>query len=250
MTPEKENQTAHGILALLTVLNLLVLILRLWPLLIPLMLGLLAYGLWAMIHKVQQPETPTHSTPDAQQPRQTPVSEQELITLAFGLLQHRITEQIVAVYPHAKWVWGQPGARERFAAGETLTILLNDAGGYQKATVQVSDLQFYGLFYLPQGSVPTPDPETPPPPTEEIEPEEVDYGLLAFEWVEANMQRLSELNAEAITEGKNSFKIPAEELPHGDSWVSVCRELVRNGFTGAEPVANGIQIQTKPQEGE
>ena len=139
---------------------------------------------------------------------------------------------------------------DQFAAGQPLTILLNSAGGYQKATVWVKDLQFAGLVYTSvSGSSAghsgdqTSEPEEPP-----AEQKEVDYGLLSFEWVEANMQRLNALNNEAVAAGQDGFRISAEELPHGDSWPTLCAELVRNGFTAAEPMADGIHVKIRITE--
>jgi hypothetical protein len=76
----------------------------------------------------------------------------------------------------------------------------------------------------------------------------VDYGLLSFEWVEANMQHLNELSNETVAVGLDEFCISAEELPHGDSWPTVCAELVRNGFEAAEPMADGIHVKIKIAE--
>lgn len=247
MTLDKKDQTAHGVLAIFVVLIVLALLLRLWVLLAPLLLGLFVYGLWLLLHKSSQTTAQLSSSSNAPNPQPVPVSEQELVTLAFGLLQRRITEQVIAVHPHAKWVWSEQGARERFAAGGPLTIQLNGAGGYQKASVQVSDLQFHAMLYLTQSGVPV-QPEEIPKPPEEVPPQDtVDYGLLAFEWTEANLQRIYALNNEAVSNGEVKFHIPADELPHGNSWPEVCKELRRNGFAIAEPVADGIQIQIKPQ---
>ena len=67
-------------------------------------------------------------------------------------------------------------------------------------------------------------------------------------WVEANMQHLNELSNEAVAVGQCEFCISAEELPHGDSWTTVCAELVRNGFERAEPMADGIHVKIKITE--
>lgn len=133
MIPEKKNQAAHGALALLVLLAVLALTLRVWIMLIPLMLGLFVYGMWALVHTPEQAADAQQETTDgqtAQRPEQ--VSEQELTTLAFGLLQRRITEQVSAIHPQARWTWAAPGARERFASGGPLLILLNGAGGLPK----------------------------------------------------------------------------------------------------------------------
>lgn len=254
MNPEKKNQTARGGLAVLMALSLLVLFLRLWPLLVPLMLGLFVYGLWTLIRTVNQTAPAQHQTVDVPTAKPVQVSEQELITLAFGLLQRRITEQVTAVHPQANWVWAGPGARERFATGGPLIILLNGAGGYQRASVLVNDLKFYKLCYLPTNGVPISTEDLPKHQETSAQPEEmpeeVNYGLLAFEWTEANIQHIYEQNDEAITNNQTEFHIPEEELPHGDSWPSICAELMRNGFLDAQPVANGIRIKIKLQEEE
>ena len=111
-------------------------------------------------------------------------------------------------------------------------------------------MQFAGLVYTSvsgsragHSGDQTAEPEEPP-----AEQKEVDYGLLSFEWVEANMQRLNALNNEAVAAGQDGFRISAEELPHGDSWPTLCAELVRNGFTAAEPMADGIHVKIKITE--
>lgn len=250
MTPEKKKQLGHDLMAMILMLALLVAITRLWPVLLLMILGLFGYALWMLVQNGKQPVV---FTPPPLQALPAPVTEQEVITVAFGLLQRRVTQQVTAIYPQARWVWSEPGARERFAAGGPLLILLNSAGGYQKALVQVSDLQLYSLTYLQNTAEGNgqPDPETEPQPEEETpeSPEPVDYGLLAFEWVEANLQRLNVQGNEAIAQSQAGFRIPSEELPHGDSWQTVCEELVRAGFSAAEALADGIQVQIKLPKG-
>lgn len=247
MTPDKKKHLLHDILTVIMLLAVLLTIVRLWPLLLLLLIGLIAYALWVLFHVARQP-VKTEPVPLLMLP--APVTEQSLLSAAFGLLQRKITEQVVIRYPDARWVWGASNTFDQFAAGQPLTILLNSAGGYQKATVWVKDLQFAGLVYTSvSGSSAghsgdqTSEPEEPP-----AEQKEVDYGLLSFEWVEANMQRLNALNNEAVAAGQDGFRISAEELPHGDSWPTLCAELVRNGFTAAEPMADGIHVKIRITE--
>ena len=247
MTPDKKKHLLHDILTVIMLLAVLLTIVRLWPLLLLLLIGLIAYALWVLFHVARQP-VKTEPVPLLMLP--APVTEQSLLSAAFGLLQRKITEQVVIRYPDARWVWGASNTFDQFAAGQPLTILLNSAGGYQKATVWVKDLQFAGLVYTSvSGSSAghsgdqTAEPEEPP-----AEQKEVDYGLLSFEWVEANMQRLNALNNEAVAAGQDGFRISAEELPHGDSWPTLCAELVRNGFTAAEPMADGIHVKIRITE--
>ena len=249
MTPEKKKQLGHDLMAMVLMLALLVTITRLWPILLLMILGLFGYALWSLTRVEKQPII---ITPPQLQALPAPVTEQEVITVAFGLLQRRVNQQVTAIYPQARWVWSEPGARERFAAGGPLIILLNGAGGYQKALVQVSDLQLYSLTYLKKGVEDNAPSNREPDVSLQEEPEppaSIDYGLLAFEWVEANMQRLNSLANEAVAGGQTGFRIPSEELPHGDSWQTVCEELVRAGFSAAEAMADGIQVQIKSQKG-
>lgn len=243
MTPEKKKQVLNDVFTLVMMIAVLVMIVRLWPILLLLLIGLIAYALWTLFHVARQP-VKTEPVPLLMLP--APVSEQSMLTTAFGLLQRRITEEVLVRYPNARWVWGVPDAFRQFSSGGDLVILLNRAGGYQRAAVQVRELQFIGLCYGPEPSSPE-APQTSEETTEEEQPPEVDYGLLAFEWAEANLQRLNMQSNEAIAAGQDGFRIPAEELPHGDSWPTLCAELIRSGFAAAEPLANGIQVKIKTE---
>ena len=241
MNSEKKYSILHEFLVILLMIVLLQCGAKIWPIPLALLLALPVHGVRKLFRREKtRRNTPPAQTPTAARPP-APITEQDLVALAFGLLQRRITEQVTAAYPGAKWVWEQLGARERFAAGEPLRIQLNQAGGYQTAAVQVRGLCFCGLQYLPQTA-------GEPEPEEDLgEPESTDYGLLAFEWVEANLQRLKDQADEAGAKNRTSFHIPSEELPHGDSWPDLCTALIRCGFYRAEPVADGILIQ--PQNG-
>ena len=242
MTPDKKKHLLNDIVVVIMLLAALLTIVRLWPLLLLLLIGLIAYALWVLFHVARQP-VKTELAPLPMLP--APVTEQSLLSAAFGLLQRKITEQVVIRYPDARWVWSMSNAFDQFAAGQPLTILLNSAGGYQKATVWVKDLQFAGLVYtsVSGSSAGHSGDQTAEPEEPSAEQKEVDYGLLSFEWVEANMQRLNALNNEAVAAGQDGFRISAEELPHGDSWPTLRAELVRNGFTAAEPMADGIHVE-------
>lgn len=144
MTPDKKKHLLNDIVVVIMLLAALLTIVRLWPLLLLLLIGLIAYALWVLFHVARHP-VKTELAPLPMLP--APVTEQSLLSAAFGLLQRKITEQVVIRYPDARWVWGASNTFDQFAAGQPLTILLNSAGGYQKATVWVKDLQFAGLVY-------------------------------------------------------------------------------------------------------
>lgn len=246
MTPNKKEHLINDIFVVIMLLAALLTIIRLWPLLLLLLIGLIAYALWVLF-RVSRQLVKTEPTPLSM--LSAPVTEQSMLASAFGLLQRRISEEVTAKYPNARWVWSMPDAFNHFAAGQDLIILLNGAGGYRKATVQIKNFQFVGLLYH---IILTPDIQreqaesgTSNPPAES---ESVDYGLLSFEWVEANMQHLNTLSNETVAAGQDEFRIPAEELPHGDSWPMLCTELIRNGFSAAKPMADGIHVKIKTTE--
>ena len=240
MTREQKKQKRREVLTIIGMMASLVFITRLWPILLLMIIGVFAYALWLLFYLEKKPE-PTMQPPLLGLP--APVSEKTVLADAFALLQKRITEQVASRYPDASWAWGVSDARDRFESGGELMILLNGAGGYRVAVVQVNCLQFCGLAY-------TVTEQAPPAPSEEDEAPEpqqetVDYGLLAFEWVDANLQDLNTQCNEVIAQGKDSFRILASQLPHGDSWPLICKELLHNGFATAEPLADGIQVQIK-----
>lgn len=243
MSKERKRQFAYDALILLSVLALLTFITRLWPILLLIILGIFVAALVLLFQSMNKVEPVVPTPAHQEQPR--PDTEQDVIARAFGLLQRRITEWIVGQFPDARWVWAEPNARERFAQGEPLSVLLNRAGGYRKADVRVKNLQFIGLVYeSTQPDVPEDAPDVPAADDEDDDdvPAPVNYELLAFEWVEANMMILSSLSNDAIAENNETMLIQADILPHPDSWPAVCKELVRNGFTEAETEEGGIRV--------
>ena len=76
-----------------------------------------------------------------------PDTEQDILRRAYGLLQRRVTEYLTALYPDARWVWSKPNAMALIAQGEPVYILLNRAGGYLRAEVLISSLQFKALNF-------------------------------------------------------------------------------------------------------
>ncbi len=246
MRPEQKKEKRHDVLTIIALMAGMVFVLRMWPILLLMLIGVFGYALWLLFHLEKTPAA-TEMPPLLALPE--PASEESMLTTAFALIQRRITEQVAARYPNAKWVWDVADARSRFAQGEPLSIMLGHAGGYQRAVVQVSNLQFAALSYISADRTDRTSTEEEEETTETQEPaseqESVDYGLLAFEWVEANLQELNIRCNEVIAQGQDGFRILAAQLPHGDSWQSICQELLRNGFVSAEPLADGIQVQIK-----
>ena len=219
---------------------LLFFITRLWPIVF-LAVFLLFICVIRLLFLKPKPVTEEPAPPPAEPEK--PDTEPDIVRRAFGLIQKRITECLVASYPDARWVWSRPNAMSLISEGKPVFILLNRAGGYRKAEVIISQLQFKTLRFetvakdLPEA--PT-TPEAPTPPEEE--PGEVNYGLLAFEWVEANSLKLNRLCNDSIARKENNLLIPADNLPVAESWQDLCDELIHNGFVEAEITGDGLRI--------
>lgn len=249
MNRDRKRERRRNVFSILGLLALLMYILQLWPVLVLILSGMVVYVFWLLFHLEKETVQPAPPMPPPAPPKpDVPVSEETVLNSAFVLLQRRITEQVTKQYPEGRWIWSVSNARERFANGEALRIMLNRAGGYQSALVQVHNLQFCGLDYATSEHLQEPN-STELEEAQDAAPkqESVDYGLLAFEWVDANLQGLNVRCNEVIAQGQDSFRIPAEQLPHGDSWPNICTELIRNGFAAAEPLADGILVQIKSQ---
>jgi len=259
------------VLIIIAIVVMLPIIINLFITFLPiLILVLFGFLIFSLIKLIRKPKTAKITIPQEEQPQQ-PVSPQQpeneliLIQKSFSLLQRRITEQLSLEYPGARWVWGAPNAIERFKNNEFLIVLLNSAGGYNKAQVVVHDMLFKGMKYF------TLEPQivSPAIPTEPVETKitndsgdeddtkieesdisgvaiiedmPVNYGRLAFEWVDANMLDINAKYNEAIAQNKSEMLIPAAELPHPDSWPDLCDELKHNGFSVADFCEDGIKV--------
>ena len=138
-------------------------------------------------------------------------------------------------------------------AGNPVFILLNKAGGYRRGRVIIRQLTVMDVAFeeeKPKTDTPKPNPAPPSgpvppvsPPAEEDEPMLENFGLIAFNWVEAHVMELSDRCNEAIAEGLSEYLIPADELPVSESWEDVCKVLIRNDFHGAQCCDEGIIIE-------
>ena len=180
-------------------------------------------------------------------------------SLAFQLIQRRITQILQQKYPDVRWIWENPYVKEDIFAGNKVYVILNRAGGYRRGLVLIRNLQVFDVVFepvpeeeSPQNPEPAnPGPITPPDPNpmlnedpdEEDEDIPEDYGLIAFSWVEANVLSLNDRINEAIARREEEILIPAEELPVKESWDEICKELTRNDVTGASCKENGILIE-------
>ena len=240
------KRAAFEALTILAALLAFCLIIRLWPLVFLVIPGILIAALRYLFLAGKKDEpVPQPVLPAA--PRR-PVTEQDVIRAAFGLLQRRIAEQVTSRYPSARWLWMAPNSFERFSEGLPLYIMLNGAGGFRKAQVMFHNLRFKGLQYeslepdRPDEPSLDDDTEEDPSPGDDDDMGHTDYGVLAFEWVEANLLRLNGLCNAAIAKGENTLLITPDTLPDRDSWEEIRLELTRNGFTEADATEDGINV--------
>ncbi|MBQ7898403.1 MAG: hypothetical protein IJ307_00955 [Bacteroidales bacterium] len=251
---EFKRHMAYEALVLLGLLALLTYITRLWPILLLIILGIFIATLRLLFlsSKKVEPLEPVLALPEPAAPPEP--REQDFQSMAMVVIQRRISQILEAKYPNVRWVWENPRAREDIMAGNKVYVILNRAGGYRRGLVLIRNLQVFDVIFenpeqnsdtVSQPPVPPAPPKPDPEPVEDDEDEEIpeDFGLIAFQWVEANIVSLNEKCNEAIGQGANSYLIPAEDLPVPDSWLDICKELEHNDLPGAFCCEGGIKIE-------
>lgn len=260
-THERKKRVAYEILIVLGIFALIFLVIGLWPIALLLTPVIIICALRFLFLKSRTVEVIVPAQPA--EPPAPPENEHSIIQKAFGLVQRRITEQLALQFPGARWVWGVPNAIDRFKNNEPLIAFLNSAGGYNKANVVVHDMLFKGLYYITLETANPPAVITVDTPAAEPadDPEDLDdnddheiseytydddepvnYGRLAFEWVDSNMGDINAKYNESIAQNEKEMLIPADVLPHPDSWPDICTELKRNGFSLADFCEDGIKV--------
>lgn len=254
---EQKRHFAKEVINLLGSLALMMFVCRLWPILFLVLLGIFMAALRLLFLSAKQVKVVEPAEDAEQELLRTDCSEEESPEEIFGRIQKQITEILLEDYPHVRWVWENKNAKQDVLASQPVWILLNKAGGYRRALVTIVNRQVLDVttdvVYLKPDRKLTEEEPAPEPLLEllpEDEPEEdvkppVNYGLVAFQWVEEHILALNEQCNEAIAQKKAHHLIPAEELPEKDAWESICTELMRNGIEGAQCCDNGIQIKIK-----
>lgn len=251
---DRKRHMPYEALVMMGLLALLLFITRLWPILLLVILGIFIAMLRRLFlsSKKVEPVEPILALP-APKAQHEP-SETDMKAMAYVLIQRRITQILEAKYPDVRWIWENPRAQEDIFAGNPVYVILNKAGGYKRGLVLIRNLQVFDIIFdaVPQTdspAVPTvsdppksdPAPQPPEPEEEDEIPE--DFGLLAFQWVEAHVIELNDRINEAIGRRETSMLICACELPVRESWVEICKELERNDLTGAVCREDGILIE-------
>ena len=252
---EKQRHYAYEALHILLLLALLLFITRLWPILLLVILGIFIAALRLLFLSSQkvEPAPPVLALPQPQEPQVHP--EQDLESIAYQMIQRRISQILEAKYPDVRWIWENPRAKEDIMAGNKVYVILNRAGGYRRGLVVIRNLHVFDVVFdavpdetPPANDPPPSDPPKPSNPNPNEDPDDEDeipedFGLIAFQWVEAHVMELNEQVNEAIGRKETSFLILAEDLPVKESWPDICKELARNDLSGATCHENGIQIE-------
>ncbi|MEY8389820.1 hypothetical protein D3Z47_02130 [Lachnospiraceae bacterium] len=237
---EKQARFVYEALMIMGVLALLCFICRLWPVLLLVILGVLIVAVRMVFLTAKKVET-VEPMP-VPQFQQVPVpTETDVKALAYSVVLRRVTELIAADYPEARWVWEVPNAKTLFDTGADLFVLLNRAGGYRRAKVNIQNLLVVGIVY--EKSTEQDNPGAAPEESElHEENEKESFQLIAFEWAEAHIFELNTRCNEAIGQNLSELLVYADELPAKESWEDICGELCRAGLEDVCCVPEGIKI--------
>ena len=249
MNKDFTRRMTHEALIILGVLAFFTFMFRLWPLLVLVIFCIIGGAVRLLFLKAKNAMVREAEEVKPEVPKPAP-TEKDVRNLAYSVILTRVAEMVSSEYPTAKWVWEKPNARKLIEDGEAVFILLSGAGGYRRAKVKIQNLQVTGLEYvtatLPEKPKDETDTDTDADDEEEIsEPIPVNYGLIAFEWVEAHVMDLNDRINDAIAQGKDEYLIPEEELPVRDSWSAIIEELGRQDIENLVEDPHGIKINFK-----
>lgn len=230
---------AHEALVIMGMLALLLLVCRLWPILLLVILGIFVAALRLLFLSAKKVEIiEPSSSPHLVNPTETEIQD-----MAYGRIQQRITELVLAEHPNARWVWQTGNARQSIMEGSPVYILLNGAGGYRRAQVLFQNLQVRGLAYQKQPSSDALQNDEQEEAAKKVSQVAQNCEYLAFEWVDAHAVELNARCNEAIARGETSLFLNETELPQPESWADICKELARNGMENCTCLPTGIQIR-------
>ena len=244
MNKDFTRHMTHEALIILGVLAFFTFMFRLWPLLVLVIFCIIGGAIRLLFLKAKG-ETVKQTENKTDEPKRAP-TEKDVRDLAFSVILTRISDLVSSEFPEAKWVWEKPNARKLIESGEDAFILLSGAGGYRRAKVKIQNLQVTGLDYVTVTFPEKPKDETDTDAEEDLsKPIPVNYGLIAFEWVEAHVMDLNDHINDAIAQGLSEYLITEEELPVRESWAAIIEELGRQDIENATEDPHGIKINIK-----
>ncbi len=241
MKNQNKNDSVGELGVCFSLILVAILILRFWIFLIPILAV-------TLIIKIRKCYKINHTLSQ----NQVELSNEEESDKELGWyieLLKSITNQVQNEFPGAKWVWGQANAKKSVMDGNEVYIILNQSGGYRRAKVIIENFRLVCLDFIVAEACQEEQPEENEllnlSTGEMIDRGEdrQNYELLAYDWVQSNIMRLNDNYNEAIGRGETEQLIPTEELPVKDSWIHICKELVREGIKEVECVSEGIKIK-------
>ena len=161
-----KRHMAYEALVILGLLALLTYMTRLWPILLLVILGIFIATLRLLFlsSKKVEPVKPTLALPPPSQP---PV-ETDMQSMAYAIIQRRITQILRDRFPEVRWIWENPKAKDDILAGNPVYVLLNRAGGYRRGRVVLQNLTVMDVVFEEVGpkkdeTNPNPAPRIPSP---------------------------------------------------------------------------------------
>lgn len=245
---ERKANLAYGALITLLALALLCFITRLWPILLLVILGVFVAAL-RLLFVSAKPAARQETQPEPVQPPRAAEPEPDLESIVFANVCARVTALVRNRFPNANWIWESSDARWRILNGETVGILLNQAGGFRRGEVRMNLYRVDDVVFPQPKPQPAPEQDEPEPaPADEEQPAPEppapeNYELMAFEWVEAHILELNNRCNEAIGNKRSTVLIKPEELPKPESWPAICAELAKQDIANTACRPEGIWIQ-------
>lgn len=234
----KKYQKVKDSLTIIGIASFFLYMFRIWILLIPALVAIVVLAIVMVIMRRNMvPEEKTVAVPEVS----AVPDEASVLDLAYSVILKRVTELVTEFAADAKWVWKQPNAKQRIGKGEEVSVILNKAGGYKEAKVNIDNLCVVGLEFV-EKQTPAKTEVVSAATEEEPKPVTENYELAAFEWVEKHILELNNRCNEAIGLGHKELVITEAELPVKDSWLDVVNELKKQGLTKLELVPQGIKI--------
>ena len=230
---ERKANLAYGALITLLALALLCFITRLWPILLLVILGVFVAAL-RLLFLSAKPSARQEAQPEPVQPPRAAEPEPDLESIVFANVCARVTALVRNRFPNANWIWESSDARWRILNGETVGILLNQAGGFRRGEVRMNLYRVDDVVFPQPKPQPAPEQDEPEPTDEDQPapepPAPENYELMAFEW-------------EAIGNKRSTVLIKPEELPKPESWPAICAELAKQDIANTACRPEGIWIQ-------
>ena len=117
MKCKRKMQKRRDVLTVIGMMILLAFILRMWPILLLMLIGVFFYALWMLFHMDAAPQQPAQAPLMAQPP---PASEESVLNTAFSVLQRRQREGQLPDPRQPAPPWGQLAAHLQGTAEERL----------------------------------------------------------------------------------------------------------------------------------